>query len=82
MTPSEAALALLTIHHGIDVVGALEEMARVARRAAVLSFDPVGHDECWLFTQYVPEATALAWCRVLPLTRWPRSSGRSSSNAS
>jgi len=37
----DAALAVFTIHHWSDVVAGLKEMARVARRVAVLTFDPV-----------------------------------------
>lgn len=62
----DAAVAVFTIHHWSDVVAGLQEMARVARRVAVLTFDPVAHAEFWLFTDYVPEATTLASHRVLP----------------
>jgi SAM-dependent methyltransferase len=55
----EAALAVFTIHHWIDVPGGLQEMARVARGVVVLTFDPVVHGGFWLFTDYVPEVNAL-----------------------
>jgi SAM-dependent methyltransferase len=61
----DAALAVLTIHHWRDVVGGLREAARVARRLAILTFDPVVHSTFWLFTDYVPEVNALDMSRVM-----------------
>jgi SAM-dependent methyltransferase len=61
----DAALAVLTIHHWTDVVGGLRETARVARRVAVLSFDPVVHSNFWMFTDYLPEVNALDVSRVM-----------------
>jgi len=54
-----AAMALLTIHHWIDVAAGLTEMARVARRLVVFTFDPTVHNSFWLFEDYVPESVAL-----------------------
>ena len=54
----DAALAVFTIHHWTDVVGGLREMVRVARGAAVLTFEPEMHSRFWLF-DYVPEVNAL-----------------------
>ena len=62
----DAALAVFTIHHWSDAVGGLREMARVARRVIVLTFDPVVHADFWLFRDYLPEATALPSYLVLP----------------
>jgi len=61
----DAALAILTIHHWSDVAGGLREMARVARRVVVLTFDPVAHSRFWLFEEYVPEVNTLASNLVL-----------------
>jgi SAM-dependent methyltransferase len=55
----DAALAVFTIHHWVDVTGGLREMARVARSVAVLTFDPAVHARFWLFTDYVPEVNDL-----------------------
>jgi SAM-dependent methyltransferase len=55
----DAAMALLTIHHWLDLVAGLTEMARVARRLVVFTFDPIVHNSFWLFDDYVPEANAL-----------------------
>jgi SAM-dependent methyltransferase len=62
----DAALAVFTIHHWSDVVGGLREMARTARGAVVLTFDPELHSRFWLFDEYVPEVTDLAHHNVLP----------------
>ena len=55
----DAALAVLTIHHWPDPVAGLREMRRVARAAAVLTFDVEVHAQFWLFGEYVPESSAL-----------------------
>ncbi len=60
----DAAMAVLTIHHWSDVVAGLREMARVARRVAVLTFDPVVHSTFWMFTDYVPEVNMLSSVQV------------------
>ncbi len=61
----DAAMAVLTIHHGSDVVGGLQEMVRVARRVVVLTFDPVVHSSFWVFSDYLPEVNDLAASHVL-----------------
>jgi methyltransferase family protein len=55
----EAATAILTVHHWTDVAGGLAEMARVADRLVVFTFDPVVHNTFWLLEDYVPESNAL-----------------------
>jgi SAM-dependent methyltransferase len=55
----DAALAVLTVHHWGDARAGLSEMARVARRVVVLTFDPVVHRLFWFFQDYVPESNAL-----------------------
>ena len=53
----DAAMALLTIHHWIDLDRGLTELRRVARRVVILTFDAEVHDAFWLFAHYLPEAT-------------------------
>jgi SAM-dependent methyltransferase len=55
---SDAAVAILTVHHWPDPWTGLAEMRRVARRQVVLTFDPAAHCDHWL-TTYVPELTDL-----------------------
>jgi SAM-dependent methyltransferase len=54
----DAALAVLTVHHWIDIAAGLAEMVRVARRVVVFTFDPKVHDSFWFFRDYLPEAMA------------------------
>jgi SAM-dependent methyltransferase len=61
----DAAMAVLTIHHWSDATAGLGEMARVARRLAVLTFDPAVHSTFWMFTDYLPEVMGLAISRVM-----------------
>src|ERR1700688_503682 len=61
----DAAMAVLTIHHWSDVVGGLHEMARVASRVVVLTFDPVVHSMFWLFAEYLPEVPVSSVAQVL-----------------
>ncbi len=55
----DAAMALLTVHHWIDAAAGLAEMARVARRLVVFTFEPTVHNSFWLFEDYLPEVNAL-----------------------
>jgi SAM-dependent methyltransferase len=55
----DAAMAVLTVHHWLDVAAGLAEMSRVARRLVVFTFDPDVHRSFWLLQDYVPEANAL-----------------------
>lgn len=50
----DAALAVLTIHHWPDRPRGLAELLRVARRLAILTFDP-GSRGFWLIEDYFPE---------------------------
>lgn len=56
----DAALAVITVHHWADPQAGLREMARVATRQVVLTFDPERHSNYWLFTEYLPAALPLA----------------------
>ena len=51
----DAALAVLTVHHWADRQGGLAELARVARRVVVVTWDPACRDSFWLTTEYLPE---------------------------
>ncbi len=51
----DAALAVLTVHHWTDRRGGLAELARVARRVVVVTWDPACRDSFWLTTEYLPE---------------------------
>jgi len=51
----DAALAVLTVHHWADRRGGLAELARVARRVVVVTWDPACRDSFWLTTEYLPE---------------------------
>jgi SAM-dependent methyltransferase len=61
----DAALAVLTVHHwGAPRVG-LRELSRVARRVVILHFDPIVHNEMWVFSDYLPECNALRTHQVI-----------------
>jgi len=51
----DAALAVLTVHHWEDHVGGLEELARVAARQVILTWDPDTFSRFWLVADYLPE---------------------------
>jgi len=56
---TDAAMALITIHHWDDPIGGLREMLRVARdRVLVLTFDIDVLADFWMITDYLPEALA------------------------
>jgi SAM-dependent methyltransferase len=51
----DAALAVLTVHHWSDRRAGLAELARVARRVVLVTWDPACRDSFWLTTDYLPE---------------------------
>jgi SAM-dependent methyltransferase len=51
----DAALAVLTLHHWDDRGGGLAELARVARRVVIVTWDPACRGSFWLTTEYLPE---------------------------
>jgi SAM-dependent methyltransferase len=51
----DAALAVLTVHHWVDRRAGLAELARVARRVVIVTWDPACRDSFWLTTDYLPE---------------------------
>ena len=55
----DAALAIFTVHHWSDAGQGLRELARVARRQVVLTFDADFDFEFWLVADYFPEIHAL-----------------------
>ena len=55
----EAALAILTLHHWIDLANGLSELRRVASRQVILLFEPWVYGQFWLI-EYFPESLSLA----------------------
>jgi ubiquinone/menaquinone biosynthesis C-methylase UbiE len=55
----DAALAIFTVHHWSDTRRGLAEMARVARRQVILSYDAIVEENFWLVEEYFPEIGAL-----------------------
>jgi len=54
---SDAAMAVMTMHHWADVDRGLAELIRVARRRVVLlTIDAEVARDTWLFREYIPEA--------------------------
>lgn len=54
----DTALALLTIHHRPDQRAGLLEMARVAKRCVLLTWEPLSASPSWLTRDYFPEILA------------------------
>ena len=54
----DAALAILTIHHWRDPRLGLRELARVAPRQVVVTWDPTASSRHWLHRDYLPELLA------------------------
>jgi SAM-dependent methyltransferase len=54
-----AALAIFTVHHWRDTERGLRELARVARRQVILSYDAVVEDNFWLVDDNIPEIALL-----------------------
>jgi ubiquinone/menaquinone biosynthesis C-methylase UbiE len=50
----DVALAILTVHHWVDVDAGIAELRRVSRRQLVLTYDPTLHAQFWL-CDYIPE---------------------------
>jgi SAM-dependent methyltransferase len=55
----DAALAIFTVHHWSDTRRGLLEMARVARRQVILTYDAIVEENFWLVEDYFPEIGAL-----------------------
>lgn len=55
----DAALAIFTVHHWQDTRRGLSELARVARRQVILSYDAIVEEGFWLVDDYFPEIAAL-----------------------
>jgi SAM-dependent methyltransferase len=55
----DAALAIFTVHHWRETRRGLEELARVARRQVILSYDAIIEEDFWLVEDYFPEMAAL-----------------------
>jgi ubiquinone/menaquinone biosynthesis C-methylase UbiE len=55
----DAALAIFTVHHWRDTQRGLRELARIARRQVILSYDAVVELDFWLVDDYFPEIAVL-----------------------
>ncbi len=52
----DAAMAVLTVHHWIDVVRGIREMQRVARDTiAIVTIDTAVSEQMWLLRDYMPQ---------------------------
>ncbi|TCP43400.1 methyltransferase family protein [Tamaricihabitans halophyticus] len=56
---SDAALAVLTVHHWSDWRRGLAELRRIAARQVVLAYDTRRHADFWFVREYVPEIAEL-----------------------
>lgn len=67
---TDAAMAVLTIHHWDDELKhGIQEMRRVARdTVAILTYDPLVSGEMWLLADYLPEVAQLDR-RIFPTVR-------------
>ena len=63
----DAAMAVLTIHHWVDVNRGLSEMKRIAPRQVIFTFDPMMNETFWLTRDYLPESIELDHKRGVPL---------------
>jgi len=68
---TDAALAVLTVHHWTDVAAGIAEMRRIARfRLVVLTWDAdVMGEKFWLLSEYLPEARAADAALAVPIHR-------------
>src|ERR1700722_12597391 len=67
---ADAVMALLTVHHWTDLEAGIAELRRIARRrVVVLSWDQSVTRECWLLSEYLPEAAAFDDARAIPVDR-------------
>lgn len=76
----DAALAVLTVHHWTDRRGGLAELARVARRVVVVTWDPAYRDSFWLTTEYLPEIVEFDLPRFPSLSELAESLGGESTS--
>jgi len=63
----DVALAVLTVHHWVDLAMGLAEMRRVARRQVLFTWDPDHERKLWITTDYVPAIDDLETGRFVPL---------------
>jgi SAM-dependent methyltransferase len=71
----DAALAVLTVHHWSDRRGGLAELARVARRVVIVTWDPACRGHFWLTREYLPEIVELDLTRFPTLEEFARDLG-------
>jgi SAM-dependent methyltransferase len=68
---TDAALAVLTVHHWADLAAGIAEMRRIARyRLVLLTWDAdVIGQKFWLLSEYLPEARAADAALAVPVQR-------------
>lgn len=64
----DVALAVITVHHWPDLQAGLRELRRVARRTVIVTFDPIVHNDHWIF-DYVPSLGQLPSIEALGCAR-------------
>ena len=55
----DASMAILTVHHWLDLERGLAEFCRIAERRIVLTFDVEKSSSFWLVSEYIPEIGSL-----------------------
>jgi len=65
----DAALAMFTVHHWPDQADGLRELARVAKRRVILTWDPE-HLGTWLTRDYFPQINELGRAYCLRIRRY------------
>ena len=63
----DAAMAVMTVHHWSDLRAGLAELARVADRQVVFTWDPDWDRVLWVVEEYLPEIRQLERSRFAPL---------------
>lgn len=66
----DAAMALLTVHHWVDVAAGIYQLRRVTRRRIVLfTWDQTVLRNFWLLSEYLPDAAAISDAHALPIDK-------------
>jgi SAM-dependent methyltransferase len=65
----DVAMAVLTIHHWVDLDAGIREMLRVAERFVVVTYDMEVQANYWFTRDYVPEIASAERSRVPPVRR-------------
>jgi SAM-dependent methyltransferase len=65
----DAAMAVMTVHHWVDLDRGLREMRRVGERQILFTWDPDHDRELWIVTEYFPELRRIEQARFPPIDR-------------